>query len=61
MDGLNISPWGLFLEAGPVGKGVMALLLLMSIWCWVLIIEGIVAVVRLRRARADAPFGRRPA
>jgi len=50
MDGLVISPWGLFLQAGPVGKSVMALLLLLSIWCWVLIAEGAYAAVRLRGA-----------
>lgn len=50
MEGLSISPWGLFLEAGPVGKGVMALLLLLSVWCWVLILEGIVSSIRLRSA-----------
>ena len=54
MEGLSVSPWGLFLEAGPVGKGVMALLLVMSVWCWLLIIEGIFAASRLRRAVRSA-------
>ncbi len=49
-QGLDLSPVGLFLSAGPVGKGVMAVLVLASLWCWVLIVEGIVAVVRLRGA-----------
>lgn len=50
MVDLSLSPLSLFIEAGPVGKGVMAVLLLASIWCWVLIIEALYAVTRLRRA-----------
>ena len=50
-------PVGLFLAAGLVGKAVMAVLFVASLWCWVLIVEGVVSVVRLRRAvgaaRAD--------
>lgn len=45
----TMTPVGLFLQAGPVGKSVIAVLLLMSIWCWVLILEGWIAVARLRR------------
>ena len=33
MDGLSVSPWQWFLEAGPVGKGVMGLLVALSVWC----------------------------
>ena len=47
MDGLSLSPVTLFLEAGPVGKAVMAILLAASLWCWVLIVEGVFTVVRL--------------
>jgi len=50
MQGLDLSPVGLFLEAGLVGKAVMAVLFIASLWCWVLIVEGIVSVVRVRRA-----------
>jgi biopolymer transport protein ExbB/TolQ len=50
MDSASLSPWGLFMQAGPVGKCVMALLLLASIWCWTLIVEGALAVRRLRAA-----------
>ena len=57
MQGLDLSPTGLFTEAGLVGKAVMAVLFIASLWCWVLIIEGVISVVRLRRAvraaRAD--------
>ena len=63
-QGLDLSPIGLFLSAGAVGKAVMAALFLASLWCWVLIVEGIVAVVRLRRAlraaRVDGDLGGRP-
>jgi biopolymer transport protein ExbB len=57
MPGLDLSPLGLFLEAGLVGKGVMAVLFLASLWCWVLIIEGVISVTRLRRAVRAARAG----
>lgn len=44
-----MTPIGLFLQAGPVGKSVIIVLLVMSIWCWVLILEGWIGVARLRR------------
>jgi biopolymer transport protein ExbB/TolQ len=50
MQGIDLSPVGLFLEASLVGKAVMAVLFVASLWCWVLITEGVVSVVRLRRA-----------
>src|SRR5574337_40388 len=50
MQGLDLSPIGLFLSAGLVGKAVMAVLLLASLWCWALIVEGVISVLRLRRA-----------
>jgi biopolymer transport protein ExbB len=58
MEGLNLSPIGLFLEAGLVGKFVMGVLFVASLWCWVLIIEGVISVVRLRRAVREARAGR---
>jgi biopolymer transport protein ExbB/TolQ len=57
MQGLDLSPVGLFLEAGLVGKGVMAVLFAASLWCWVLIIEGVISVVRIRRAVRAARAG----
>jgi biopolymer transport protein ExbB/TolQ len=42
---------GLFLQADPVVKGVMLLLVLASIGCWAVILD---KAVRLRRARRDA-------
>ncbi|ACB95766.1 MotA/TolQ/ExbB proton channel family protein [Beijerinckia indica] len=50
METLSISPLSLFEQAGPVGKAVMAILLLASVWCWVLIIEALVSVSRLKKA-----------
>jgi biopolymer transport protein ExbB/TolQ len=47
----------MFLNAGPVGKFVMALLLLASVWTWVLIVEGAVAVVRIAKATKEARAG----
>ncbi|WP_159728832.1 MotA/TolQ/ExbB proton channel family protein [Methylosinus sp. Ce-a6] len=57
----SISPVTMFLNAGPVGKTVMAVLLLASVWTWVLVIEGVVAVTRIgksaRVARSGGPAG----
>ena len=57
MQGMDLSPVGLFLEASLVGKAVMALLFVASLWCWVLIIEGVISVVRIRRAVREARAG----
>jgi biopolymer transport protein ExbB/TolQ len=58
MDELSLSPLGLFLQAGPVGKIVMALLLVASIWCWLLIVEAVFGLARLARALGEAKAGR---
>jgi biopolymer transport protein ExbB/TolQ len=57
MDGLNISPVSLFIQAGLVGKSVILLLVLASVWCWVLIFEGLFSVSRLNRAVRGARGG----
>jgi biopolymer transport protein ExbB len=57
-QGLDLSPLGLFLDASLVGKFVMGLLFLASLWCWVLIIEGAISVARLGRAVRAARAGR---
>lgn len=54
MDHTSLSPLTMFLNAGPVGKLVMALLLAASVWTWVLIVEGIVAVRRIGKATQSA-------
>ena len=58
MDDFTLSPLSLFLQAGPVGKSVMVLLLGASIWCWLLIVESAVSagapVARAERPRERA-------
>jgi biopolymer transport protein ExbB/TolQ len=44
----DLSPLALFLQADPIVKGVMLLLLVASIACWGIIIEKIIAARRLR-------------
>jgi biopolymer transport protein ExbB/TolQ len=56
-QGLDLSPLGLFLNASLVGKAVMAVLLIASLWTWVLIIEGRISVLRLRSAVRKARAG----
>lgn len=50
MEGLSLSPWDWFQQAGPVGRAVLALLLVLSVACWLLIVEGVYMVVKLRQA-----------
>jgi biopolymer transport protein ExbB/TolQ len=50
MDSVHLSPLEFFQQAGPVGKAVIILLVAASIWCWVLIIEGVVGVARMGAA-----------
>ena len=45
-----LTPIGLFLQAGFVAKTVLLILVAASIWCWVLIIEGLWCIRRLNRA-----------
>jgi biopolymer transport protein ExbB/TolQ len=58
MQSVDLSPVGLFLTASLVGKAVMAVLFLASLWCWVLIVEGVISVVRLGRPVRAARAGR---
>jgi biopolymer transport protein ExbB/TolQ len=55
MDDFSLSPLSLFLQAGPVGKAVMALLLAASVWCWLLIVEALFGLRRLSRALREEP------
>ncbi len=45
----DFSMFGLFLQADPVVKAVMALLLVLSIWCWAIIFDKVVRLRRLNR------------
>ena len=46
----SLTPIELFVQAGPVAKSVLLILLAASVWCWVLIVEGIWGIWRLNRA-----------
>jgi len=54
---MEMTPWMLFLTAGPVGKGVMIVLCAASIWSWALIGEAWLAHRRLGRAVRAARRG----
>ncbi len=54
MERISLSPLLLFMQAGHVGKAVMLVLLMASIWCWVLIVESALSLRRLRRALRGA-------
>lgn len=58
MESLTLSPIGLFVQAGMVGKVVMAVLALASIWSWALILEGVYVTLALGRALGEARAGR---
>lgn len=59
MDHDALNPVTLFIHAGPIAKVVILLLTAASVWCWVLIVEGIWSLLRLGRAigaaRANSP------
>ncbi len=57
MDIITLSPMALFIHAGLVGKAVMGILLMASIWCWILIVEGIITSLQLRRSLTKAVMG----
>jgi biopolymer transport protein ExbB/TolQ len=57
MEPLSLSPLGLFLQAGPVVKIVMASLLAASIWCWYVIAAALVSLRRLSRALETTDTG----
>ncbi len=61
MEFAPMSPFGMFLYAGPVSKVVMALLLAAAAWTWVLIMDGVFVLLRLSkaldRARAGGDIG----
>jgi biopolymer transport protein TolQ len=49
----ELSIWGLFMQADPVVKVVMLLLILASIWSWAIIFEKVMKMRRLRRRASD--------
>ena len=50
MQAGEISPVELFLQAGPVVKAVIIMLIAASLWCWIIIFEALWTLGRLRRA-----------
>jgi len=50
MQGGEISPVEMFMQAGPVVKAVIAILIAASLWCWIIIFEALWTLGRLRRA-----------
>jgi biopolymer transport protein ExbB/TolQ len=57
MESITLSPLALFIQAGLVGKSVMIVLLVASIWCWLLILEGWLAAHTLKIATRRAGSG----
>jgi biopolymer transport protein ExbB/TolQ len=53
MQAGEISPMELFLQAGPVVKAVIILLIAASLWCWIIIFESWWNLRQLRRAIAS--------
>jgi biopolymer transport protein ExbB/TolQ len=53
----SLSPLSMFLNAGPVSKAVMALLVIASFGAWVLIIEGIFVAWRISRSLKEFRSG----
>jgi biopolymer transport protein ExbB/TolQ len=53
----SLSPTVMFLNAGPVSKVVMAVLIMASVWTWFLIIDGVFVLVRLSRSLKSADAG----
>jgi len=57
MESVSLSPLGLFAQAGPVGKSVIILLGIASVWCWYQIFDGLLGIAllggALKRARRD--------
>lgn len=54
----TLSPTAMFLAAGPVSKAVMAILVLASIWTWILILDNLFVVLRLSEALKSARDGK---
>jgi len=50
MEIIDMSPLGLFLNAGIVSKCVMGVLLLASVWTWVLIIDGLYVAIQIDKS-----------
>ena len=52
-QGHDFSAFGLFFQADPIVKGVMILLLLLSIWCWAIIINKSLALKKEKKLHQE--------
>jgi len=57
MEYTSLSPVAMFLNAGPVAKAVMIVLVAASIYTWVLILLGVYSVVKIGKAAREARAG----
>lgn len=57
MDHTSLSPINMFLNAGPVGKLVMLLLIFAMCWTWVLIVSGVLSVRKIYQALKSVRSG----
>ncbi len=46
---IDLSVWGLFLQADPVVKAVIFILIVASVWCWAIIFDKVYRMRRLNR------------
>lgn len=53
----SLSPLDMFMNAGPVNRMVMAVLIVASMWTWVLIIDGVFVALKIFRALGTARMG----
>lgn len=53
----SLSPLDMFMNAGPVSRMVMAVLIVASMWTWVLIIDGVFVALKIFRALGTARMG----
>jgi len=60
MNAATLSPIAFFMLAGPVGRAVLVILCAASVWSWVLIVEGVVGVLRMRAALRTWRAGQTP-
>ncbi|HMK91018.1 MAG TPA: MotA/TolQ/ExbB proton channel family protein [Methylocystis sp.] len=57
MDYTTLSPWAMFMNAGPVAKAVMFVLIVASIYTWVLIALGVYSVLKIGKSARSARAG----
>ena len=53
--GPDYTVWALVMQANPVVKGVMLILVLASLACWAIILEKFIAIWRLWSCRTPPP------